>query len=54
MNPRWLMPVLALLFAVLALCRLVKVGRIDPATRTWGLLAMLFAMVWAWLQWQLP
>ncbi len=54
MNPRWLMPLLALLFAALALWRMGRVGRIDPGARTWGLLAALFGLVSVWLHWALP
>lgn len=46
MDPRWLFPLLALVFAVLALRAR---GRAGGAARTWGLMALIFAAVAAWL-----
>jgi hypothetical protein len=49
MDPRWLFPLLAALFLAAALWRGGRLRRVDPAVRTWGLLALLFAAVSAWL-----
>lgn len=49
MDPHWLFPLLALGFLVAALVRLARVKRLDPAVRTWGLLALVFGAVSAWL-----
>jgi len=50
MDPRTLFPWLALGFAVGAALRLVRARRLDPMARTWGLLAVIFALVSAWLR----
>lgn len=49
MNPRWLLPALALVFALMALWRTLRHGRIDPASRTWFTMALIFAAVSFWL-----
>ncbi|QPF75648.1 hypothetical protein G8A07_23850 [Roseateles sp. DAIF2] len=49
MNPRWLFPLLALAFLVAALLRAGRRRRLDPAVRAWGLLALVFGAVSAWL-----
>lgn len=49
MNPQLLFPLLALGFAVAALWRWAVHRRFDPAVRTWGLLALVFGIVAAWL-----
>jgi hypothetical protein len=49
MDPRWLFPLLAAGFLVAALLRALRVRRFDPAVRTWGLLALVFGAVSAWL-----
>jgi len=48
-DPRWLFPVLSAAFAVAALLRLARRRRIDPAARTWLLLALIFGLVSGWL-----
>jgi hypothetical protein len=52
MDPRWLFPVLAAAFAVAALRRWARRRGIDPAARTWLLLALIFGLVsgWLWLR----
>jgi hypothetical protein len=50
MEPRLLFPWLALGFAVAAIARLLHKRRLDPMARTWGLLAVIFALVSAWLR----
>lgn len=45
MEPRWLMPVLAALFAAMALRQWLRSGPRHPALRTWVLLALIFAGV---------
>jgi hypothetical protein len=50
MDPRQLFPWLALGFAVAAAARLLHKRRLDPMARTWGLLAVIFALVSAWLR----
>jgi hypothetical protein len=49
MDPRILFPWLAAGFAVIAALRLLRSRRLDPMARTWGLLAVIFALVSAWL-----
>ena len=49
MNPRCLMPMLALAFGALGLWRAVRAGPRDPAARTWLLMAAVFAFVGLWL-----
>jgi hypothetical protein len=49
MDPKWLFPVLAILFAVVAAIRFMRERRFGPAVRTWLILAMMFAAVSAWL-----
>ena len=50
MDPRLLFPWLALGFAVAAVLRLLAKRRLDGMARTWGLLAVIFALVSAWLR----
>ncbi len=49
MDPRWLFPLLAAVFTVLTTVRVLRARRLDPAARTWALLALIFAAVAAWL-----
>lgn len=50
MDPRWLFPLLALVFAGLAIVQQVRRGHYGhPAARTWLLLAVIFGVVSAWL-----
>ncbi len=49
MNPRWLLPLLAAVFAGLALHKAWRQGASHPAVRTWALLAVIFAGVSLWL-----
>ncbi|WP_199873350.1 hypothetical protein [Ideonella sp. A 288] len=49
MNPRWIFPVLALAFALMALWRTLRNGRLDPASRTWFTVALIFSAVSYWL-----
>ncbi len=46
MDPRWLFPLIAVVLAVLALRAR---GRPGGAARTWGLMALIFGAVSAWL-----
>jgi hypothetical protein len=48
-DPRWLFPLLAAVFAVSTLVRVLRARRLDPAARTWALLAVAFGAVSAWL-----
>lgn len=48
MNPRWLFPILAVLFAMLA-WRAQQRPAAGGRARTWWLLALSFAAVSAWL-----
>jgi hypothetical protein len=48
-DPKWLFPVLAIVFAVVAGIRFVRDRRYGPAVRTWVILAIMFAAVSAWL-----
>jgi hypothetical protein len=50
-DPRWLFPLLAAVFAVSTLVRMLRSRRLDPAARTWALLAVAFGAVSAWLHW---
>lgn len=51
MEPRWLFPLLAVVFLVLAGARLLRNGRrLDPAARTWLILGVIFAAVSLWLR----
>jgi hypothetical protein len=54
MDPRWLFPLLALGFALAATLRFLRERRLGPATRTWSLMALIFALVSAWLRWHQP
>lgn len=45
MDPRWLMPVLAVLFAAVALRQWLRSVSWHPALRTWVLLALIFGAV---------
>jgi hypothetical protein len=49
MDPRRLFPLLAVVFLAAALVRALRVKRVDPAVRTWGVLALVFGAVSAWL-----
>ncbi len=49
MNPRWLLPLLAIVFAGLALQKARLQGRSHPAVRAWALLALSFGLVSVWL-----
>lgn len=51
MDPRWLLPLLAIVFAVLALVRRVRSGHWHGAARTWVLIAIIFGAVSLWLHW---
>ena len=50
MDPRWLMPLLAVVFAVLAIHKARRAGLAHPAVRSWALMALIFAAVAVWLQ----
>jgi mannose/fructose/N-acetylgalactosamine-specific phosphotransferase system component IIC len=50
MDPRQLFPWLALGFAVAAALRLIQSRRLDGMARTWAILAVMFALVSAWLR----
>jgi hypothetical protein len=51
-QARVILAVLAALFLLAAVRRWARNGRRpDPATRTWLLVALVFAAVAAWLQW---
>lgn len=50
MDPKLLFPWLALGFAVAAAFRWARARRFDGAVRTWSLLALIFALVSAWLR----
>jgi hypothetical protein len=50
MDPRLLFPWLALGFAIAAGLRFLWARRLDGMARTWGLLAIIFALVSAWLR----
>ena len=49
MAARSILAVLALVFAGLAAARLVRLGRLDPAARTWVTIAVIFALVAGWV-----
>jgi hypothetical protein len=49
MSPQWLFPLLAAGFGLAAALRCVRQRRLDAASRTWALLALVFAAVSAWL-----
>lgn len=52
MNPRYILPVLAVLFLALGGYRLLRNhGRIDPRSKSWLFTGGLFAAVSAWLFW---
>lgn len=53
MNPRFLLPILAVVFLALGGYRLLKSGGTpDPRSRSWLLTGGLFAAVSAWLFWK--
>ena len=52
MQARYILPVIAAAFFVFAALRVMRAGgRIDPASRTWLLIAVIFGAVslWLWL-----
>ena len=49
MDPKLLLPLLAIVFGALALWNFWRHGRAHLAARTWGLMALLFAAVTWWL-----
>lgn len=49
MDPRWLFPLLAIGFAVIAAMRCARDRRIGPAARSWLILALVFGAVSLWL-----
>lgn len=51
MNPRELFPVLAAVFAALAVLSGMRRGHWRGAPLTWGWMALVFAAVAAWLHW---
>jgi hypothetical protein len=51
MDPRTLFPLLAAVFAVLAIMSSLRRGSWRGAPFTWGLIALIFALVAAWLRW---
>lgn len=51
LEPRNLFPLLALIFGVVGLGRLLRAGgKLDPAARTWLLMAVIFVLVSIWLR----
>jgi predicted outer membrane lipoprotein len=50
MDPRLLFPWLALAFAIVTALRLLHTRQFDAMARTWALLALIFALVSAWLR----
>ena len=53
MQARFILAALAAAFLIAAAIRWARnARRIDPATRTWLLIAFIFIAVSAWLQWQ--
>jgi hypothetical protein len=52
-QARYILAALAIVFLVAAAMRWARNAppRIDPATRTWLLIALIFTVVAAWLQW---
>lgn len=52
MQASYILAVLAVAFLISAAVRWARSAkRIDPATRTWLLIALIFGAVAAWLQW---
>ncbi len=51
MNPNELFPVLAAVFAALSVLSGLRRGQWRGAPLTWGLMALIFAAVSAWLHW---
>lgn len=49
MDPKWLFPVLAIVFLLVAAIRFMRERQFGPAVRTWVILAAMFAAVSAWL-----
>lgn len=49
MDPKWLFPVLAIVFALAAAIRFMRDRQYGPGVRTWVILAIMFAAVSAWL-----
>ena len=55
MPPKYILPALAVAFLAAALWRLARDGfKLGPASRTWLLVALIFAAVSAWLWWSIP
>ncbi|HZF79086.1 MAG TPA: hypothetical protein VEZ89_04785 [Rubrivivax sp.] len=50
MNPTWLFPVLAAVFAIAAAWRYARTRRWQGAAATWALMACIFAAVSLWLR----
>lgn len=50
MNPLWLFPLLAIMFALAATWRAWRHGGLEPASKTWLLLALVFSAVSIWLR----
>ena len=52
MAAKYILPALGLVFLAAALWRLARGGfKLDPAARTWLLVAAIFAAVSGWLWW---
>lgn len=51
MDPVWLFPLLSLGFALAAVLRVLRSGRLQGAARTWAVMALIFGAVSAWLHW---
>ena len=49
MDPKWLFPLLAIVFTAVAALRFLREREFGPAVRTWLVLATMFAAVSAWL-----
>lgn len=50
-EPHNLFPLLALIFTLAGLGRLLRSGeKLDPAARTWLIMALIFALVSVWLR----
>ena len=51
MDPVWLFQLLSLGFALAAVLRVLRSGRLQGAARTWAVMALIFGAVSAWLHW---